>query len=118
MGKFSRLQIDDIFLIFPKETICMKDQILFSRKKYFKMLSAVIFTLHAVIKYIANSIDHQPDMLWFKIFSKPLLLGQMILLQKQSQAISALAPDKTLFPTEEFWYFSYFSTTFVFVDKQ
>ena len=60
--------IDDIFLFFswkilfdslsklspydvsPKETVCMKCQILFSRKirkKYFKMSSAEIFTQHA-----------------------------------------------------------------------
>ena len=38
------------FLLFPKETSCMKCQILFSRKnkkKYFKLSSAEIFTQHA-----------------------------------------------------------------------
>ena len=58
MGKFSRLQTDDIFSYFflkigsdtlcrlsPQETICMKCQILFS--KHFKMPSAEIFTQDA-----------------------------------------------------------------------
>ena len=63
MGKFGRQQTDDIFLIIPwkqaltfhancllKETIFIKCQSLFSRKnkqKYFKMLSAKIFTQNA-----------------------------------------------------------------------
>ena len=62
MGRFSRRQIDDIFLLFfpenrilhfmpmsPVETICMKRQIFFGEKlgKYLKMSSAAIFTQHA-----------------------------------------------------------------------
>ena len=60
MGIFSRRQIDDIFLIFPRkqdltfheETFCMKCHPVFREKyeKYFKMLPAEDFTQSLSVK--------------------------------------------------------------------